>query len=285
MNTSISSRHIGRKIWYATAITLSVLVLLLSAGGIVGNWIAKNAMSRAAVSLLELVDTSSGSLRQVFQEVDQSTGTVRQIAQEVSQISQQISQNVNDQGLIATLLPEDKKNQLASQLDTIQESLHSIHGAAAATLELYRAIDRIPFISLPRLSQVQIDKIDAAMIQNQADVEALRQIVQDYRSGAAGQISQVTQAADKVSAGMDELGSILKKLDTQLQALQNFASRMQTDIPGILTAMALLFSLFNAFVIYTQVEVIRLYVQRWQSLKALKVTEEPPTEGERAPAE
>lgn len=266
MDINTSSRHTGRKIWYGIAIAICGLVILVSAVGVVGDWIAQSTLSKVAFSLLEVVDQTAGGLRPVIQRIDQGAMEVRQISAEVSQVSTQISQNIEDQGLIVLLLPEEKENNLVERINAVQETLSTIGEVLAAGLEMYQTIDRIPFVSLPAPSEEQVENIEAAVSQTQADVAALRQSVQDFRSGAAGQVSRVTQAADQVTDGMDQLSGRLNELDTRMVALQEFATQMQTTIRTLLAVVAFIITLFLAWVIYTQVEVIRLYVQRWKLL-------------------
>jgi hypothetical protein len=266
MDSPTQSRHTGRKIWYAVAIALCGLVILLSSAFIVGDWIIQDTLSKTAVSLLQVVYDSAGGMRQVVQRVDQGAGEVRQISSEVSQVSLQISQNIEEKGLIALLLPEEKENQLAERINSIQETFSTIREVLASSLEMYRAIDSLPFVNLPGASQEQITKVEAAIAQSQTDFAELRQSVQDFRTAAAGQVDRVTQAADKVTARMDELSGDMNNLDADLVALQEFATRMQTTIPRALFVIALVITIFLVWVIYTQVEVIRLFVRRWKLL-------------------
>lgn len=266
MDTQPSTRHIGRKIWFGIAITLSVLVLLFSVAGVVGAWVVQNTLSDVTVNLLQTVYDSAGGLRQVIQKVDQGFGEVRQITAEVSQISTQIGQNVEDKGLLLLLLPQEKEDRLVASINSVQETLSTIQGFLASSVEMYRAIDKLPFVNLPGPSTEEVDKIEAALSGIQADIDALIQGVQDFRAGAADVINRVTQAADKITVGLDELSGRMQNLDTDLAALQDFAVRMQTALPRLFALAALVISLFLAWVIYTQVEVIRLYVKRWKLL-------------------
>jgi hypothetical protein len=266
METQTPSRQTGRKIWYATAIALSVLVLLISVASVVGAWVVQNTLSDVTVSLLQTVYDSAGGLRQVIQKVDQGFGEVRQITSEVSQISTQISQNVDDKGLLLLLLPQEKEDKLVEGINSIQETLNTIREFLATFMEMYRAIDKLPFVNLPKPSIEQVEKIEAALTRIQTDIAALRKNVQDFRAGAADVISRVTQAADKITAGIDELSGWMSNLDSDLLALQEFALRMQTTIPRVLFVIAVVATLFLAWVIYTQVEAIRLYVRRWKLL-------------------
>ena len=266
MNATTPSRHTGRKIWIGVAITISALILLLSAAGVVGVWVVQNKLSDASVSLLQSVYDISGELRQEIERADQGIGEVRQIMAEVSQISSQISQNVEDQGLLALLLPQEQEDKLVASMNSVQETLGTIREFLASTIEMYRAINSIPFVNLPTPSVEQMEQIETTLSGIQADIATLQQNIQDFRAGAADVISRVTEAADKITAGLDELSGRIENLDQVLLALQDFSVRMQTTLPTLFVVMALVISLFLAWVTYTQVEVIRLYVQRWKLL-------------------
>jgi methyl-accepting chemotaxis protein len=282
MDTPTPSRHIGRKIWFGIAITLSVLILLISVAGLVGAWVVQNTLSDVTVNLLQTVYDISGEVRQVILNVDQGLGEVRAITTEVSQISDQISQNVEDQGLLLLLLPQDKEDKLMENINALQETLSTVQGFLASLLEVYRAIDQIPFVELPKLSTEQVEQAEATLSGIQAQIDTLVQNIEAFRAGAADVISRVTEAADKITAGLDELSSNMQNLDTNLAALQDFAVRMQTTLPSLFALAALVISLFLAWVIYTQVELIRLYVRRWKLLGAPATA--PIIEAEQPPA-
>ena len=260
------SRHIGRKIWYSIAIFLSVFVLLFSALGLVGTWVVEQSLSDAAVSIFGVVYDSAGGLRNVGQTIEQSAGEVRQISSNVSDVSQKISQNVADKGLLATLLPQEQEQKLTDQVKNILDTFTTIRETLAAGIGLYQSIDRLPFVNLPKPDPETITNLQDNISNIQATVQELRQSVQDFRSGAAGQINKVTLAADRVTQGMDQVSNRLATLDTDLANLQAFALRMQEVLPTILLIAALFFTLFFGFVIYTQIEMIRLFVGRWKRL-------------------
>jgi hypothetical protein len=274
MNTTTPSRHTGRKIWIGVAITISALILLLSAVGVVGVWVVENKLSDATVSLLQSVYDFSGGLRQQIERADQGIEEVRQITAEVSQISSQISQNVEDQGLLALLLPQEQEDKLVESMNSIQETLGTIREFLASTIEMYSAINSIPFVNLPTPSLEQMEQLETTLSGIQADIATLQQNIQDFRAGAADMISRVTEAADKITAGLGELSGKIENLDQVLLALQDFSVRMQTTLPTLFVVMALVISLFLAWVTYTQVEVIRMYVQRWKALEAPEAAKE-----------
>jgi hypothetical protein len=81
----------------------------------------------------------------------------------------------------------------------------------------------------------------------------------------------------EITEGRDRLA----QLDARLASLGDLANRLQQVIPGLMAALAIILTLLFAFLIFTQVEVIRLYVQRWQQLskpeenRALETSAQP----------
>lgn len=260
------SRNIGRKIWYGTVIFLSAFVLLISLVGVVGTWVVQRSLSDAAVSILGVVNDTAGSLRVVGQKIDQSAGEVRQISTNVSSVSQKISQNVGDQGLLALLLPPEQEQKLTGLVQNIQDTFTTIREALAAGMALYQSIDRLPFVSLPKPGMETITSIEEGVTSIQTTIQELRASVQEFRAGAADKIGLVTAAADRVTDRLDQLSTRLATLDSDLANLQSFATQMQQTIPTILFWLAILFTLLFAYLIYSQVEMILLFTQRWKAL-------------------
>ena len=69
-----------------------------------------------------------------------------------------------------------------------------------------------------------------------------------------------TLLTNEITQGRDALS----ELDTRLAALEALSIRLQQVIPTVLLVIAVIISLMFAFVIFTQVEVIRLYIARWR---------------------
>jgi len=184
----------------------------------------------------------------------------------ISTAAGQLSQNVTDQGLVMTLLPEEQEQKLVAAAQKVTDTFTAIKDVLAAGLEMYRTIDRMPFVSLPAPSQESIDSLGAGIAEVQATAAELRQSVQDFRTGVASKVDQVTVGADKLSATLQASRDRLASLDGNLANLQATAAKWQEIIPTILLVAALVISLLSAYIIYTQVEVIRLYVRRWKEL-------------------
>jgi hypothetical protein len=266
MNTEAPSRHIGRKIWYGTAITLCCLLILVSAAGIAGSWVLGNALTSLSVQVLTIVDKTAGGARLVIDGVDEIASNVEDVSTSIGEASDQLSQSVTDRGLILTLLPEEKEQELEAKADELTETIDAVLEAVDAGLDLYLSIDALPFVSLPMPRQETLDRLEQLSGEIQTTVDEIVQGIQDFRSGVSSEIDRVTELALGITGRLGELRDGFAMLDADLAALQELIARLQRLVATVFTLLSLVSSLFLAWAIYTQVEVIRLYVHRWKSL-------------------
>jgi uncharacterized phage infection (PIP) family protein YhgE len=283
---SENNTHLGKKILYSLVIGMSGLILLLSLAGIIGVWVVERPIADAAVSVLKVVENSSQVIRQANSRVDQTLAALEAKTTDIANSSQQLSQNVNDKGLVMVLLPEEKEQQLTETADSVRDTYSGIRESIAKGLDLYRSINRIPFVSLPGLSDDQVDKLESGMAQIQTLVTTLRSGIADIRSGVTGAIDKVSATADLLTKEILRARDASAQVDSSLAALEALSVRLQQVIPGILVIIAVILSLIFAFLIFTQVEVIRLYIDRWrllgrpQEMLPAETLAQPPQEGE-----
>lgn len=264
--SSQTTNQLGKKFLYGFIIALCVIVILVSATGVVGAWAVRRPVSDAAVALLRVVEESADTAQQVTARVDQAAQRLQGVTIELESASAQIGQNVSDQGLVMTLLPEEQEQKLTSAADSLREAFTSIQQTVASALELYRSIDRLPFVNLPAPDPEQVQKIESSIAQVESVVATLRNAIADFRSGVTDKVDQVTGALTSLNEDIQRTQAGLAQLNSRLAALEEFAGRIRQTILVVLTTLAIIITLFLAFLIYTQVVVIRLFIARWRSL-------------------
>jgi hypothetical protein len=260
------NNYIGKKILYALVIAISGLLVLFSMIGVIGVWLVERPLSDSAVTILSVVEETTGTVRASIARIDQPLAALEAETTEIEAVSQQLSQNVTDKGLVMVLLPEEKAQQFKESASSVLETYYEIRDTITKGLELYRSIDRLPFISLPGLNEDQVGKITTSMDKIDALVQTLRSGIADVRAGVAEAIGKVEEAARLVKNEIIQVREALALLDSRLAALEALLIRLQQVIPGVLLAVAVILSLFLVFIIFTQVEVIRLYIARWRLL-------------------
>ncbi len=263
----------GRRIWYGIAIVLSCLVMLLSVAGIAGVWVTQRAVSNAVVQLIDSVSNVTGSLRQTAQTVDQKLASMQDITSSISTASVSLSQQVADQGLINLLLPEEQTQKLSEFSLFVKETINTLRDTLTSIRGIYQTIDSIPFVNLPAPTQDQIDKLGESITAIQSAVDEVTNAITAFRAGASEKISLVTQAVDQISGRLSNARSRLAELDTRLANVQDRLAQLKQVAVVVLFLLSVLGSLFLVWVVYTQIEVIRLYILRWRAPVAVAAIE------------
>jgi hypothetical protein len=255
----------GRRIWFGTAMVLSALVLLLCAVSVIGVWILESVLSNTVVEVIDAVDVFTGNVRGVIEKVDQGVGSLQEVSISISNASAQLADQVTDKGLILVLLPDEQEQKLTAMAASLQETVDNLRSLLAAGVAIYRSIDRIPFVDLPSPSEEQVANIQETVGEIQTLTENVETQVTDFRSGVSDQIGKVESGADAVTSKLDEVGASLAELDARLAILQESLVQIQKTILTLLVLGSILITLVLAWVIYSQVEVFRLYLRRWRA--------------------
>jgi hypothetical protein len=223
-------------------------------------------LGEAVVSFLVLVEESASLAQQITTKVDGVIERAEKITTGISYASTELSGEVTDKGVVMVLLPEENELQLTETVNSAQETFAEIRGVIENILNLYQTVDSIPFINLPGLSENQLEGITASLDEASEVVATLRAEIQAFRSGITEKIDLVADAAAQLTAEISELRAGLARLDTSLAQIESLAQRLLVIVPGLFIGSAVVLTIIFAFVIYTQVEIIRLYTIRWKQL-------------------
>ena len=272
MNTETKQRHLGFKIWYGLGIAFCVLVILISVVGVPGIWVVGNRLSSVTGQTLVVVENTADGLSTIVVQIDQEVAGLEETSTAISGATSQLGQNVTDKGLILTLLPEEREQKLIAQAEELQQDLNTVSEALKAGLELYQSIDNLPFVSLPKPEPQTVASLEQTIADIQSTIQEVVQVTQDFRAGVSEEIGKVTGMLDDITATLTEVRQNLAKLNSNLEALQSLAVGLRSKIPFIFTSLSIIVTLFLAWLIYTQVEIIRLYVLRWKGLGGATVT-------------
>lgn len=260
------TKHIGRKILYVVVISLSVLIILFSFIGLIGIWAVQRPLTDAVVSIMVLVEETASLGQQITVKVDGIIERAEEITTGFSSASSELSGEVTDKGVVMVLLPEENELKLTETINSAEETFAEIRAVINNILNLYQSINSIPFVNLPGMSEDQLEGIAASIDETSDKVASLRAEIQAFRDGVTEKIDLVAEATTQLTAEISKLRSELARLTTSLAEIETLAKQLIVIIPGILIGSAVVLTIFFAFIIYTQVEVIHLYTLRWKQL-------------------
>ena len=253
------------RIFAGLTVFLCAIVLLISVAGVIGTWVAGRAVSDAAVQLLNGVDKAAGAARTMIAQVNTEVGQVRDQVTKVKTATDQLSQNVSDKGLVLTLIPPETDSELLASVRKVAESVANIREAVTSAIDLYRAMSKLPFVSLPQPDPESWGKVGDLATTLQTGVQDLTAAITEFRSAASGTVSKVTDGISRVEGGLSNVETTLNSVDTQLAAAQAQAAQLSQTIPTAFTVAMIVLTLFMAWVVYTQIVVMR---GAWRKLRA-----------------
>jgi chromosome segregation ATPase len=172
------------------------------------------------------------------------------------------------------LLPEEKEQSLREISDSVRATFATVSDALSTGRMLYRSIDQLPFVSLPFPSQAQVEQAGQSLAKLQTSVDELQKNIAQIRAGVSGKIDVLGGITDQILQQIGESRDRLAKLDARLANLQAGAERLQKSLQTAIILFSVLITLCLAYVIYTQVEIIRLFVQRWRAQNTSSNSEE-----------
>jgi chromosome segregation ATPase len=253
----MSSKSTGQRIFAVISIIISVLVLLLAVAGIVGTWAGRSPAIEVATGVLEGVDQLAQVGRNNIARLDTRLANLNNAVGEVEAAVDQIAQNVEDKGLVLTLLPPEKEQQLENTAQQISDGLASVRELIEAVVELKQTIERLPFVDLPEPDPERVQATAENISSVRESVDELRSDIRQFREGASGEISKISTAASNVSRRLSTSQENLAQLDGRLAELQSRANQLKERIPIYVTTVAVLLTLLLAWVSYALVVLIR----------------------------
>ncbi len=258
--TKSQSMSTGQKVWSWTAIVVSVIVLILSAAGVIGVWVGRsvainvnNGLMDGVIQLSSVGEEASNRLSTRFGELSSGVGEIEAAVDEVAQ-------NVSDKGVVMTLLPPEKEQKLVSTADNIAETVNTIVASLESAIELYKSINSIPFVNLPKPKEETVQELGSGVKEIQDSVDQLATDIQDFRDGAASEVSRISNAAGEVSSRLETSENNLVALESEMNNLQTRAEDFKGRFSTMVTILTVVVSLLLIWVVYAMVIVIRKYL-------------------------
>ena len=242
------------------AISFSVLVVLICFGGSAVIWVLGGTTSSVAAQLLGAVDKTAQIMRDGIARMDAGIVKLEESVSTVEDASVQLSQNVNDKGVVLVLLPTTKEQELTSAAQSVRDDFASIRDYLNATQEMVQAINRLPFIDLPELASVEPLQTQVTTMSTQ--VEELKNGIGEARSQTAANISKITETTANLNNQLASLRSDLATTDKELGSIQFHARQLQKLLSTILLLIEIAVTLMAIWIGYSQFVMINRALSR-----------------------
>lgn len=247
------------------SIALCVLVLITSVSAIIVTWVTIRASNEVAIQTLNGIDQAAQGMRDTIGRVDNRVENAQNQLGLFKRVSEQLAQNVSDKGLVLTLLPEQKEQELQAAGENLASTFAGFRETSLAVTTLVRAVDHLPFVSLPEPDQQRVQAAEQAVNSVQTGVGELTSDIRQAREGSAGAISRITPLADTLDGRLTAIKSNLDQVDARLISVQARVNQFEQTVPTVLFALAAIITLILLWVIYSQ---LVLLDRTWKALRS-----------------
>lgn len=253
----MSSQSAGRRIFSVVSIVISALVLILAVAIVIGTWAARGTIIDISTGIFGGVEQLAKAGREGVDRLDTRLATLQAGIDEVTAAVEQVAGNVEDKGLILTLLPPEKEQKLVDTAEQISDGVASVKGAIEAAVELKQAIDQIPFVNLPQPDTERVEAAEENINAIRQSVDELKTDIREFREGASTNVSKISAATSKISDRVATSQENLAQTDSRLEALQNRAGQLKARVSFYVTTVVVVITLLFGWVIYAMIMLIR----------------------------
>jgi phosphomevalonate kinase len=248
--------RISPRIRLISMVSISSLVLLICLSAVVQLWLVKGKVAAASIIMLQAMDESASMVSNIATRVDTGLAKIADVSGKIESASSQLAQNVDDRGVVLTLLPEAREQELTAAVTSVQEDFAAIRELLKAVNEAIQAVNRLPFIELPVKGLAAIESLESRIEQLTVLVDGVKADIHAFRSGTAGKISKITASVSDLNIQLANIRSNLQLIDSELENIQVQSRKLQELLPSLMTSIAVMVTLLAAWVGYSQIVII-----------------------------
>jgi len=207
-----------RKILGYFAMFMSIDVLIASVLALIFMWVSFTAAGNLLVNLFEAGERATAAADKALTQVDNAMVDFGNKASALSEDVAQIGVNVEDKGVIATLLPEDKEAVFTDKVTEIKQTMGQVKDGIDSVRNFMQAFQALPFIQTPDLDDSLLGKLDKLIRDIEQFVSDLKQGIEDLRNGVVGAIEKISAALAGLSNAVFEARIPLAELRAYVQS-------------------------------------------------------------------
>jgi len=248
------------------AIALAVLFIALSLCGVFGAWFVHRMATDAALKGFGAIEIGVGVIDAGVARVDdlaaKSRTEVRQAAETIGTVGAQALAN----SPVLNALSERLETSLAPRVAQMQQLLAPVRDAMGAVGNAVSVLNSLPMLAdrAPRLAALdetvnRLEELTADTTQLRGTLRALVDQKGDVASATVAALGGITQ---RIDTRLGEVQANVQAVRAEVTALQVRLDRRKSQLLFVFNLLLLISTLIPAWVVYTQVVVIRHHQAR-----------------------
>lgn len=243
--------------FFAWVIIVAVVVgILLGVLAIAGTWVANERVTSELLDLLDGIQTGLSVLENSLLRLDTSVSSSRELVQTVISATSQLGENFETGTPVLDLLTKSVNEDLVSKINAVRETALALRDAVAAFNATLVAINTIPGIEIPTLTD-ELQTVSDRLTDLALFVQELRSQVAQVKSGVVDTlVTPITQMATRIDDELAAVQSILQGFMGRVDAVQEAIATLQSRVPVWLDILAIIVSLALLWVMFAQLALL-----------------------------
>jgi hypothetical protein len=255
--------HTLKRILAAIVMVISVLMLVLSLGGIAGTWVVRAQLNTGLVGIVTAAETRATTIKQGLDRLDTALTQARDQVASVEQDVQAFGADLEQNKPLLTAISDKLGLQLSPLVDKAREIMTTLRETVAAVSSAIEAINAIPFVSVPVPELETLQKLSQDVEDFRAEVQNLRTAIDQRQSEIIqGAVSIITTPTLQIGGTLDEMQVTVSGYSQQIGAVQEGLSGLKSGIGRWLTWAAVILTLFLLWIAFSQAG---LFVLGWRA--------------------
>ena len=251
-----------KKILRFGAIGLAGVFIVLSLGGIFGVWLVNRKASDIALQGFGVIEIGIGVVDAGIGRVDDLIGKsrteVRQAAETITDLGGQALAN----SPVLTALNERLETSLAPRMAQMQQALAPARDALAKVSNAVTLVSSMPGMAerAPRLAALDeaLNRIEEMSADTTQLRSTLRALAAAQTSGVAPEtVATLNKLTQRIDTRLGEVQTNVQALRAEVKGLQERVDKRKSRLLFVFNLVAFVSTLLLAWIVYTQVVVIR----------------------------
>ncbi len=268
----------AKRILSYLGILLAAILIVSFLAGIIFSWRINASIKSAAFSYITTGENLTSIVRKGVAQVESRVDNLYAKTSGVESALIKLSGNLQDKGLVLTLLPPETEKELTDSIQEVMDTYNSIRDTIISIKQLYLSISKIPFVNLPMPDDDLIQQTTQVTERLHRSVNELTTRIEEFRTKSAATVDSSLAFVTEINKVIEEINNRLNHLDNQLYATQMGLARLKTNLPPLLNLITVIGDIFLVWLIFANVAVIRWSKQVLTATRITQTTLTPDTE-------
>jgi hypothetical protein len=244
------------------AIALAVLFIGLSLFGIFGAWFVDRKATDVALKGFGLIEVGIGVIDAGVGRVDDLITTSRTEVRQASETITAAGAQAQANSPVLSALNERLETSLAPRIAQMQQVLAPVRGAVGNVANAVSLLNSLPMMAdrAPRLTALdeafnRLEELSADATQLRGTLRAL--VVEQKSDIAPGTVAALKGLTQRIDTRLGEVQANIDGVQADIAGLHVRLDKRQSRLLFVFNLLALLSTLMLAWILYTQVVVIR----------------------------